>query len=178
MKEKFYTMGIDVGGSYIKAVLVEYSDYPIILGKQTEKIRKRNPADVADEIVNSIYTTELAEQHSMNLLDKLDFALEKCKIWINSDNDFVKITGFIMLSRLAMKKKEAEDFNAFFEIIENHSKTENFQLAKSIARALLQIGNINENYKEAAVYSAREINNIDTKNAKYIAEEVISLLSF
>jgi benzoyl-CoA reductase subunit D len=52
MKDHFYTMGIDVGGSYIKAVLVDYSDDPVIVDKHTEKIRKRNPANVADEITN------------------------------------------------------------------------------------------------------------------------------
>lgn len=47
-------MGVDVGGSYVKAVLVNYSDSPQIIDKQSEKIRKRNPADVAEELVNYI----------------------------------------------------------------------------------------------------------------------------
>ncbi len=52
MEDKFYTMGVDVGGSSIKAVLVKYSDAPEIVDKHIEKIRKRNPADVATEIIN------------------------------------------------------------------------------------------------------------------------------
>ncbi|MEK7255520.1 MAG: benzoyl-CoA reductase subunit D [Bacteroidota bacterium] len=52
MTDQFYTMGVDVGGSYVKAVLVEYSDQPQIIDKHTEKIRKRNPADVAEELVH------------------------------------------------------------------------------------------------------------------------------
>lgn len=51
MKNSFYTMGVDVGGSNIKAVLVDYSDHPGIIDKHTEKIRKRNPARVAEEII-------------------------------------------------------------------------------------------------------------------------------
>ena len=54
MTGQFYTMGVDIGGSYVKAVLVDYSDNPKIIDKNTEKIRKRNPADVADELVNYI----------------------------------------------------------------------------------------------------------------------------
>ncbi|MBI5917185.1 MAG: benzoyl-CoA reductase subunit D [Bacteroidetes bacterium] len=54
MTDQFYTMGVDVGGSYVKAVLVDYSDHPQIIDKHTEKIRKRNPADVAEELVNYI----------------------------------------------------------------------------------------------------------------------------
>jgi benzoyl-CoA reductase subunit D len=46
-----YTFGIDVGGSYIKAVLMEYGDNSRIISSRIEKIRKRNPVTVADELV-------------------------------------------------------------------------------------------------------------------------------
>ena len=42
MTGQFYTMGVDVGGSYVKAVLVNYSDNPKIIDKHAEKIRKRD----------------------------------------------------------------------------------------------------------------------------------------
>jgi benzoyl-CoA reductase subunit D len=51
MNEAVYTMGIDVGSNFIKLVLVEYSSTPKLLDKHTEKIRKRNPTQVADEMV-------------------------------------------------------------------------------------------------------------------------------
>jgi benzoyl-CoA reductase subunit D len=54
MKNSFYTMGIDVGSNFIKLVLVDYSDHPTILDKQTEKIRKRNPTQVADEMIQTM----------------------------------------------------------------------------------------------------------------------------
>lgn len=57
MKNTIYTMGIDVGGSYVKAVLMEYNhetkDHKLI-DKQTEKIRKRNPKDVVVDAVDLI----------------------------------------------------------------------------------------------------------------------------
>lgn len=48
------TMGIDVGSNFIKLVLMEYSDTPVLLDKHTEKIRKRNPSLVADEMVQTM----------------------------------------------------------------------------------------------------------------------------
>ena len=52
-----YTMGVDVGGSYVKAVIMEYNestgDHKII-DKQTEKIRKRNPKDVVIDAVDML----------------------------------------------------------------------------------------------------------------------------
>jgi len=47
-----YTIGIDVGGSYIKAVLINYSEQPQILIKKSEKIRKRNPSVLSEEVIN------------------------------------------------------------------------------------------------------------------------------
>lgn len=54
MESSFYTMGIDVGSNFIKVVLVDYSAQPRIVDKHTEKIRKRNPSAVADEIVQNM----------------------------------------------------------------------------------------------------------------------------
>lgn len=56
MKESFLTMGIDVGSNFIKLVLMDYSDHPTITDKHTEKIRKRNPTQVADEMVQAMLT--------------------------------------------------------------------------------------------------------------------------
>lgn len=54
MKESFFTMGIDVGSNFIKLVLVDYSDKPKIIDRQTEKIRKRNPTQVAEEMIEAM----------------------------------------------------------------------------------------------------------------------------
>lgn len=44
-------MGIDVGSNFIKLVLMEYSGKPKLVDKHTEKIRKRNPSQVAEEMI-------------------------------------------------------------------------------------------------------------------------------
>lgn len=57
MENSIYTMGVDVGGSYVKAVLMQYitqSGDHILVDKQTEKIRKRNPKDVVVDAVDMI----------------------------------------------------------------------------------------------------------------------------
>src|SRR3990170_1878409 len=54
MNKDLFTLGIDVGGSYIKAVLLSYGDEPEVIYKSTEKIRKRNPVSVAEELINFI----------------------------------------------------------------------------------------------------------------------------
>jgi benzoyl-CoA reductase subunit D len=64
MERPMYTMGIDVGSNFIKLALVDYSDSPIVADKHTEKIRKRNPSQVAEEMVNA-----MLNKHSMKYDD-------------------------------------------------------------------------------------------------------------
>ncbi len=54
MENSFFTMGIDVGSNFIKLVLMDYSENPTLIDKQTEKIRKRNPTTVADEMISAM----------------------------------------------------------------------------------------------------------------------------
>jgi benzoyl-CoA reductase subunit D len=62
--DTIYTMGIDVGGSYVKGVIMTYDnetgDHKIV-DKQTEKIRKRDPKDVVIDTVDM-----LLERNNLN----------------------------------------------------------------------------------------------------------------
>jgi benzoyl-CoA reductase subunit D len=51
MENELFTLGVDVGGNYIKSVLMSYGNAPKVIDKRIEKIRKRNPAAVTDELV-------------------------------------------------------------------------------------------------------------------------------
>lgn len=61
---EFITMGIDVGGSYIKALLMQYSDSPIIIDKKCEKVRKRNPSVLSNELIEY-----LLKKNNLNFSD-------------------------------------------------------------------------------------------------------------
>lgn len=54
MESPIYTMGIDIGSNFIKLVLMDYSAQSVLLDKQTEKIRKRNPEQLAEEMIQSM----------------------------------------------------------------------------------------------------------------------------
>ena len=54
MKKELLTLGIDVGGSYIKTILMDFSNNYEILDKRIEKIRKRNPVTVSNELISSV----------------------------------------------------------------------------------------------------------------------------
>lgn len=55
MDNSYYTMGIDVGSNFIKLVLVDYSTgNSKLIDKHTEKIRKRNPSLVSEEMIQTM----------------------------------------------------------------------------------------------------------------------------
>ncbi len=57
MNNTIYTMGVDVGGSYVKVALMQYhqtNGNHLLIDKQTEKIRKRNPKDVVKDAIQII----------------------------------------------------------------------------------------------------------------------------
>lgn len=55
-----YTLGIDVGSSFIKIALVRYGEEPVIVDLAIEKIRKRNPTLLIDQAVD-----ELLSRHGL-----------------------------------------------------------------------------------------------------------------
>ena len=46
-----YTLGIDVGSSFVKLALVDYQARPVVVALANEKIRKRNPTDVINKML-------------------------------------------------------------------------------------------------------------------------------
>lgn len=66
--DKIFTLGLDVGGSYIKAVLMKYGNEPEVIDKRTEKVRKRNPAVVTEEIINLLLTKNNLKQDNIAYL--------------------------------------------------------------------------------------------------------------
>ncbi len=77
--EVIYTMGIDVGGSYIKGVIMKYGNNRVLVDKKSEKIRKRNPADVAVDLINY-------------LLEKNDLSYDKDIAYLASTGEGEMVT--------------------------------------------------------------------------------------
>lgn len=62
----------------------------------------QNPATFseADEWVNEIFNSELAEQATMNLFSRLPNAGDLAEKWIESTKTFIQLTGFLLYTRL------------------------------------------------------------------------------
>lgn len=118
---------------------------------------------------------DVCDQVCMNLFDKMPIAWKKAIEWADRKEEFVRRAGFALIACLAWHDKKArdEDFVKFFPIIKKYSTDERNFVKKAVNWALRQIGKRNENLKKQALKTAEEILKIQSKTAKWIAQDAI-----
>ncbi len=107
------------------------------------------------------------------------FAYEKAFEWSARDEEFVKRAGFSLMARLAVRDKKADDeqFEKFLPIIKREAGDERNYVKKAVNWALRQIGKRNLHLNKMAVRTAKEIQKIDSKSAKWIASDALRELT-
>jgi len=138
-------------------------DFELVTEKQMEKwVKGFNSWDICDQVC-------------MNLFDRTSFAVKKAKNWTKSSREFVKRAGFAMMASLAIhgKKMKDEQFMEFFALIEKESKDQRNFVKKAVNWALRQIGKRNKRLNREAVKIAKKIQKINSKSAKWIANNAL-----
>lgn len=122
---------------------------------------------------------EICDQCCMNLFEKTGFAYKKAIEWSSRDEEFVKRAGFVMMARLAVSDKKADDsqFEQFFPIMLREADDERNFVKKAVNWALRQIGKRNLSLNEKAIETAKGMQKIDSKSARWIAADAIRELS-
>ena len=104
----------------------------------------------ADAWVRAITQLEIAEQACMNLFSALPFAKEKALEWIAEDGRFVKITGYLLISRLAARKQwDVEEIDTIFSHIRRSLTDDSLLLVRTMLQCL---GRLAGKDKETAGY--------------------------
>lgn len=111
----------------------------------------------------------------MNLFAFTPFAWDKTVEWSSAKKEFVKRAGFVMMARLAVGSVKAEDgmYEKFLPIIKRESGDGRNFVRKAVNWALRQIGKRNVNLNKKAIKTAREIQKIDSKAAKWVASDAL-----
>jgi len=132
-----------------------------------------------EEWVSDFTYWEICDQCCMNLFEKTEFAYQKCFQWASREEEFVKRAGFVLMARLAVSDKKAADerFEEFLPIIMGGSTDERNYVKKAVNWALRQIGKRNLNLNARAIETAREIQKMDSKSARWIASHAIRELT-
>ena len=129
----------------------------------------------ADSWVKDIDTWDVCDQLCMNLFEKIPFADKKIWEWSKSDEEFVRRVAYAMIACIAWHDKEApdEDMIKYFPVIKNGATDDRNYVKKAVSWALRHIGKRNLNLNKEALKLAREIREIDSKAARWIASDVI-----
>jgi 3-methyladenine DNA glycosylase AlkD len=132
-----------------------------------------------DRWVREFDSWDVCDQCCSNLFGETEFAYKKAFEWSSKEGEFVKRAGFVMMAVLAVHDKNAKDeeFMKFLPIIKIKSDDERNFVKKAVNWALRQIGKRNFDLNVAAIKTAKEIQEIDSKSAKWIAADAVRELT-
>ncbi len=114
-----------------------------------------------------------------HLFDRTAAAYRKAQEWSKREEEFVKRAGFALMAALSVHDKKAEDrvFIEFLPMIKKHATDDRNYVKKAFNWALRQIGKRNWNLNEMAIKTAEEIKKLDSKSARWIANDAIRELT-
>jgi 3-methyladenine DNA glycosylase AlkD len=128
-----------------------------------------------EDWVKGINSWDVCDQVCMNLFEKNQLAWKKIVDWSEWEEEFVKRTAFSLIACLAWHDKKASD-EKFIEllplIIRGATDERNF-VKKAVNWALRNIGKRNLNLNEASINTAKEIQRLDSKAARWVAADAI-----
>ena len=114
-----------------------------------------------------------------NLFRRTAFARRKAIEWAEREEEFVKRAGFSMMACLAVHDKQAPDaqFRRFLAIVTRKSTDDRNFVKKAVNWALRQIGKRNLRLRQAAISTAKQIQLLDSKAARWIAADALRELT-
>ncbi|MDD5546350.1 MAG: DNA alkylation repair protein [Candidatus Omnitrophica bacterium] len=118
---------------------------------------------------------DVCDQVCSNLFSYTPVAHKKTLEWSGKKEEYYKRSGFALMACLAVHDKKAKDaaFMVYFPVIKRESTDERNYVRKAVNWALRQIGKRNPKLRKAALKAAKEIYNIDSKAARWIATDAI-----
>ena len=125
--------------------------------------------------VQDFQSWDVCDQVCMNLFEKTAFALKKITEWAEREEEFVKRAAFSLIACLAWHDKEAADrkFLGMLPVIKRGATDERNYVKKAVSWSLRHIGKRNPDLNRAAIHTAREIKQLDSRAARWIASDAI-----
>lgn len=125
--------------------------------------------------VSDLTSWDLCDQLCGNLFDRTPYAFEKALGWSRRDEEFVKRAGFALMATSSVHRKDVSDarFEVFLPAISAQATDDRNYVKKAVSWALRQIGKRSPSLNRKAIATAREIERIDARAARWIARDVL-----
>jgi len=149
-----------------------------ILAAMVDEVEKVTEKQM-NEWIKDFDSWDVCDQACMNLFDRAPFAFKKALELTERNREFEKRAGFALMSCLAWHDKNSSDekFKKFFPAIKKQSIDERNYVKKAVNWALRQIGKRNKKLNIEAIKTAKEIQKIDSKAARWIAQDALRELT-
>ncbi len=155
-------------GIHEARILAAYIDDPALVSEeQMERwVVDFDSWDVCDQVCSSLF-------------DRSPFAYQKALEWSEREEEFIKRAGFVLMAALSVHDKEAPDerFEQFFPVIVREASDGRNYVKKAVNWALRQIGKRSRYLNELAVQTARQVQQIDSPAARWIASDALRELT-
>jgi 3-methyladenine DNA glycosylase AlkD len=128
-----------------------------------------------EEWVKDFNSWDVCDQVCMNLFDKTPHAWKKVRDWSVREEEFVRRAAFSLIACLAWHDKKANDrmFVDLLPVIQDTATDERNYVKKAVNWALRHIGKRNLSLNREALQTARLIQKIDSRAARWIASDAI-----
>lgn len=128
-----------------------------------------------EDWVKDVNSWDVCDQVCMNLFEKSPLVLRKINDWSDREEEFVKRTAFSLIACLVWHDKKCGDekFVGLLPIIKQGATDERNFVKKAVNWALRNIGKRNRNLNKAAIDTAKEIQQTNSKAARWIAADAI-----
>ncbi|MGW8227152.1 MAG: DNA alkylation repair protein [Anaerolineales bacterium] len=146
----------------------------MIVAGMVAEAEKLTEEQMEDWVVN-INSWDICDQVCMNLFEKTPLAEKKIIDWSAREEEFVKRAAYALIACLAWHDKSAGDdeFTKYFPLIVAGSTDERNFVKKAVNWALRNIGKRNRKLNEAAIVTAYQIQELDSRSARWIASNAL-----
>jgi 3-methyladenine DNA glycosylase AlkD len=132
-----------------------------------------------DKWIEDFDSWDVCDQCCMNLFCKASMAWEKATEWTSREKEFEKRAGFVLMACLAWYDKGSPDskFLLFLPAIKREASDDRNYVKKAVNWALRNIGKRNLDLNRKAIETAREIHEMASRRAKWVAADAIRELT-
>ncbi|MFC2082180.1 DNA alkylation repair protein [Bacteroidota bacterium] len=125
------------------------------------------------------YSWDVCDGFCNNLFVFTPHTYDKAIEWSKKKPEYFKRAGFVLMAVSAVHKKEwkNEKFISFFPLIKSESIDERNFVKKAVNWALRQIGKRSMLLNKEAITLAKEIQKLDSKSARWIANDALRELT-
>ncbi len=121
---------------------------------------------------------DVCDQVCLNLFGDHPLGLEMALAWPQRPEEFVRRAGFVLMAVQAVHRRDLPDpsFLNYFPLMLEYANDERNFVRKAINWALRQVGKRNAALCQAAIRTARQMLEIDSPSARWIARDALQEL--